>query len=66
MCLIVLYANIKEINQTSLFGGLLVQLLMVLIAGLDGKFYIYIYIYILLDGLPGFARIPKRKINQEF
>ena len=22
--------------------------------------------YITLDGLPGFARIPKRKINQEF
>ena len=26
----------------------------------------YIYIYIILDGLPGFARIPKRKINKKF
>ena len=35
--------------------------------GTIGKHYCSILtLYKLLDGLPGFARIPKRKINQEF
>ena len=62
MCLIVLYANVKEINHTSLFVWRIVG---TLVDGIDSWSRRQI-IYTLLDGLPGFARIPKRKINQEF